>query len=96
MSQLEACETTTNCEYNEFLDFVHWVTLLLINPESVWRWVEVRDIVKEITEEGVEAYIDALAKRYLGVDRFPFRQPGQMRVMYKIKPNCVNAVDSRR
>lgn len=72
------------------------VTLLLINPENVWHWVEVRGIVEEITEEGAEAHIDALAKKYLGVDEFPFRQPGQVRVMYKIKPTRVNAVDRRR
>lgn len=72
------------------------VTLLLINPESVWHWIEVRGIVEEITEEGAGAHIDALAKKYLGVDKFPYRQPGQVRVMYKIKPTRVNAVDRRR
>ena len=71
------------------------VTLLLVNPESVWHWVEVRGIVEEITEEGAQAHIDALAKKYLGVDKFPYRRPGQVRVMYKIKPTRVNAVDRR-
>ena len=71
------------------------VTLLLINPESVWHWIEVRGVVEEITEEGAEAHIDALSKKYMGVDKFPYRQPGQVRVMYKIRPTRVNAVDRR-
>jgi PPOX class probable F420-dependent enzyme len=71
------------------------VTLLLVNPESVWHWIEVRGIVEQITEEGAEAHIDALAHKYLGVDKFPYRRPDQVRVTYKIKPIRVNAVDRR-
>jgi PPOX class probable F420-dependent enzyme len=71
------------------------VTLLLVNPESVWHWIEVRGIVEQITEEGAEAHIDALAHKYLGVDKFPYRRPDQVRVIYKIKPIRVNAVDRR-
>jgi len=26
------------------------------------------------------------AKKYLGKDKYPFRQPGEVRVMYKIEP----------
>ncbi len=72
------------------------VTLLLINPESVWHWIEVRGMVEEITEEGADAHIDALAQKYLGVNKFPYRRPDQVRVMYKIRPTRVNAVDRRR
>jgi hypothetical protein len=65
---------------------------LVVNPESVWHWVEVRGVVEEITEDGADAHIDALAKKYMGVDSYPFRRPDQTRVMYKIKPTRVNAV----
>jgi hypothetical protein len=40
----------------------------------------------EITEEGADAHIDSLAKKYLGQDKYPFRQPGEVRVMYRIEP----------
>jgi len=30
-----------------------------------------------------------LAKKYLGKDQYPFRQPGEVRVMYKIRPDRV-------
>ena len=68
------------------------VTLLLVNPDSVWHWVEVRGTVEEITEDGADAHIDLLAKKYLGVDSYPFRSADETRVMYKIRPTRVNAV----
>ena len=46
--------------------------------------------VVEMTHEGADADIDALAKRYLGADSYPFRQPGEERVTVKIKPEKVN------
>jgi hypothetical protein len=42
--------------------------------------------VVEVTEKGADAHIDALAKRYLGVDRYPNRREGEVRVLYKILP----------
>jgi hypothetical protein len=42
--------------------------------------------VVEITEQGADAHIDSLAKKYLGKDRYPFRQAGEVRVIYKIAP----------
>ena len=34
-------------------------------------------------------HIDALAKKYLGVDTYPMRQPGEVRVTYVVKPDKV-------
>jgi hypothetical protein len=48
--------------------------------------------VVEITEQGAEEHIDRLAKRYLGLDRYPYRQPGEVRVIYKIKPERTSAL----
>jgi len=42
--------------------------------------------VVEITEEGADAHIDKMAKKYLGVDKYPYGQPGEVRVLYKVKP----------
>lgn len=68
------------------------VTLLLVDPDSVWHWIEVRGVVEEITEEGADAHIDALAKKYMGADTYPFRKATEVRVTYKIRPTRVNAV----
>jgi hypothetical protein len=48
--------------------------------------MEIRGRVVEITEDGAAAQIDKLAKKYLGVDKYPYAQPGEVRVLYKIKP----------
>ncbi len=38
-----------------------------------------------ITEAGADAQIDKLAKRFLGVDKYPFRQPGEKRLIVRVK-----------
>ena len=62
------------------------VALSIQDPDDPYRYLEVRGRVMEITEQGAEEHIDRLAKRYLGLDRYPYRQPGEVRVIYKIKP----------
>ncbi len=62
------------------------VSLAIIDPENPYRYLEIRGRVDEITEEGADAHIDKMAKKYLGVDKYPYRQPGEVRVMYRIHP----------
>ncbi len=38
-----------------------------------------------ITEAGADAHIDKLAKRFLNADKYPFRRPGEKRLMVRIK-----------
>ena len=66
------------------------VALAIIDPENPYRYLEIRGRVVEITEEGADASIDKLAKKYLGVDKYPYRQPGETRVIYKIQPEHTN------
>jgi len=44
-----------------------------------------------VTEEGASAHIDSLAKKYLGKDKYPWAQPGQVRVTFEIEPTAVQA-----
>ena len=60
------------------------VALAIVDPDNPYRYVEVRGRVREITQDGADAHIDAMAKKYLGKDKYPFRQPGEQRVLYKI------------
>jgi PPOX class probable F420-dependent enzyme len=62
------------------------VAMTLMDPENPYRYVEIRGQVVEITEEGADSHIDKLAKKYLGVDKYPYSQPNEKRVMYKVKP----------
>ena len=62
------------------------VALSLSDPDDPYRYLEIRGRVVEITEDGADAHIDRLAHKYMGVDTYPFRKPGMVRVMYKIAP----------
>src|SRR5438094_10152494 len=62
------------------------VALAIIDPDNPYRYLEIRGRVVEITEEGADAHIDKLAKKYLGVDKYHYRQPNEVRVRYKIQP----------
>jgi len=62
------------------------VALSIQDPDNPYRYLEVRGRVEEITEEGADQHIDKMAKKYMGVDKYPYRQPGEVRVLYKIKP----------
>lgn len=62
------------------------VTLCISDPENPYRFLEVRGKVVEITTEGADAHIDALAKKYMGVDQYPHRTENEVRVKYRIAP----------
>src|SRR6201998_942847 len=62
------------------------VAVAIIDPDNPYRYLEVRGKGIEITEQGADAHIDKLAKKYLGVDKYPHRQSGEVRVIYKIRP----------
>jgi PPOX class probable F420-dependent enzyme len=47
------------------------VALVVIDPENPYRYVQVRGRVASISEEGADAHIDALAQKYLGVEKYP-------------------------
>ncbi len=48
--------------------------------------------VVEVTHEGADEMIDRLAKKYLGQDRYPYRQPGEQRVILVIEPEHVGSM----
>src|SRR5215210_231318 len=62
------------------------VSISIQDPDNPYRYLEVRGRVSEITEEGADEHIDKMAKKYMGVDRYPGRGPGEVRVLYKIEP----------
>ncbi|HUA73623.1 MAG TPA: PPOX class F420-dependent oxidoreductase [Solirubrobacteraceae bacterium] len=66
------------------------VTLTVQNMENPYEYVEVRGKVAERTHEGADEHIDALAKKYMGVDSYPLRQPGEQRVIIRVEPEHVH------
>jgi PPOX class probable F420-dependent enzyme len=62
------------------------VALSIMDPDNPYRYIQVRGKVTRMTEAGADAHIDSLAKKYLGKDKYPFAQPGEVRVTYEITP----------
>jgi PPOX class probable F420-dependent enzyme len=67
------------------------VTLTVQNLENPYEYVEVRGRVAERTHEGADEHIDAMAKKYMGVDQYPLRQPGEQRLIIRVEPEHVHA-----
>jgi PPOX class probable F420-dependent enzyme len=68
------------------------VALAIMDPDNAYRYIQVRGKVVKMTEAGADPHIDSLAKKYLGRDKYPFRQPGEVRVIYEIEPFSVQAM----
>jgi PPOX class probable F420-dependent enzyme len=68
------------------------VALAIMDPANPYRYLQIRGRVQRITEEGADAHIDRLAKKYMGADTYPFRQPGEVRVIYVIRPERVSTM----
>jgi PPOX class probable F420-dependent enzyme len=62
------------------------VALAIIDPENPYRYLEIRGRVVEITEEGAAEHINKMAQKYLGAEKYPWGQPGEVRVLYKVQP----------
>ena len=59
------------------------VTVTVVNHESPYEYVTIKGRLADDTHEGADENIDQLAKKYLGKDEYPFRQPGEQRVMLR-------------
>jgi PPOX class probable F420-dependent enzyme len=68
------------------------VALSIMDPKNPYRYLEIRGTVAEITEAGADGHIDKMAKKYMNVDKYPYRSPGEVRVLYKIAPERVSSM----
>jgi PPOX class probable F420-dependent enzyme len=65
------------------------ITLTVANMENPYEYLEVRGRVAERTRDGADEHIDSLAKKYMGVEEYPFRQPGEQRLIIRVDPEYV-------
>ncbi len=68
------------------------VSVTLIDPDNPYRYLEIRGRVVETTEKGAKDHIDKMAKKYLGVDKYPYAQPGEVRMLVRIQPEKVSTM----
>ena len=51
------------------------VALSVVDPDNPYQSISIRGRVTDITTQGADAHIDKMAKKYMGKDKYPFRQP---------------------
>jgi PPOX class probable F420-dependent enzyme len=67
------------------------VALCITDPTDPYHYLQIHGKVVEITTEGADEHIDALAFKYRGENKYANRKPDQQRVTYKILPLKVDA-----
>ncbi len=65
------------------------VALSIVDPNDGYRVLSLTGRVASMEHEGADAHIDKMAKKYLGKDSYPFRQPGEQRVILRIEPERI-------
>jgi len=66
------------------------VSLTVIDPEDPYRWISVEGMVT-LTSEGADDQIDRLAKKYAGLDSYPWHKPEETRVSVRITPTRIES-----
>ncbi|HET9248431.1 MAG TPA: PPOX class F420-dependent oxidoreductase [Actinomycetota bacterium] len=66
------------------------VAISVFDQEDHDEQVIVRGTVVDMTTEGADDHIDFLAKKYLGADTYPFRDPDEQRVIVRVRPDHVS------
>ncbi|MEW6093339.1 MAG: PPOX class F420-dependent oxidoreductase [Chloroflexota bacterium] len=67
------------------------VALCIQDPVNPYRYLQIRGKVIETTEKGADEHIDTLNFKYHGKDKFTSRRPGEVRVLYKVQIEKVDA-----
>lgn len=65
------------------------VAVSVFDHNNPYNMVSIRGRVIEQTRNGADEHVDKLAKKYFGVDKYPFRSPSETRVILKIKPEKI-------
>ena len=68
------------------------VAISVQEPGNPYKYTEIRGRVVEITAAGGAEHIDKMAKKYMGADKYPYNQPGDVRVIIKIVPEHVSGM----
>jgi PPOX class probable F420-dependent enzyme len=71
------------------------VNILVYEAGNPYNYVEIRGRA-EATREGADEHINALSKKYIGQDEYPFRQPGEQRIKFVIQPDRVRHQQQQR
>ena len=62
------------------------IALSIIDPENLYRYLEIRGKVVRIDEDPDLKFINSMAKKYLNLDLYPYHKPGEERVVVFVQP----------
>lgn len=65
------------------------VAISVLDQNNPYNMVSIRGRVIEQTNKGADEHIDKLARKYLGLDKYPFRSDNEKRVILRIKPEKI-------
>ncbi len=65
-------------------------TVTVMADGDPYEWVSVTGRLVEDTHDGADEHINALAKKYIDADEYPYRQPGEQRVRFVLRPERVH------
>ncbi len=68
------------------------VAVSILDPDNAYRYLQIMGRIVEVTEQGADAHIDSLAKKYLGQDTYPWRKPDEVRVIYRMSIDKVQTM----
>jgi PPOX class probable F420-dependent enzyme len=65
------------------------VTCNVVNLENPYEFVEIRGRASAATRTGADEHIHRMARKYLGLDAYPWMSPDQPRVLLRVKPERI-------
>lgn len=65
------------------------VAISVFDLADPYEQVVLRGTVVDMTHEGADDHIDFLAKKYIGADSYPWRDPGEQRVVVRVRVDHV-------
>jgi len=68
------------------------IALSIVDPTNPYRYLEVRGTVVDLEDDPSGAYIDFMAQKYLGEEKYPWARPGDERVTIVVKPERVTSM----
>ena len=83
-SRIRFSQTTTRQKYRNMSADPH-VALSILDPDDPYRYLEVRGVVVDVEDDPDLAFINSMAQKYLGLDRYPWHQAGDERVVIVVE-----------
>lgn len=84
-THLRFSQTTTRQKYKNVQRDPR-VALSIVDPQNPYRYLEIRGKVVAVEPDPERAFIDSMAKKYLGQDRYPWHRPGDERIVIVVEP----------